>query len=314
MVRADSGFCREAILAWGEAHGVDCVIGLARNERLQAMLRPALDRARERACLCGGAARASAGSSCRTQKTWSRARRVTGRAGRLGDKDNPRFIVTGLARGGEELHAQVYCARGERENRINEQQQDLFADRLSSAGFAANQLRLWLSAFAYVLVERLRAVAVALKGTELAQATAGIIRLGLFKLAARVEVSVLRIRVRLADSSPVAGALRPCAAKIAPVAGLSGSALVPGLPQVSGRGAALPENAQNRLRARARRTLLTGNPFEHGPPPFSLIQPARPGSKKQKPTPLRPECEICGLIPGRDESGDDVNHGQELAN
>ena len=200
VVRADSGFCREAILAWCEAHDVDYVIGLARNDRLLAALRPALDRARERACLCGGVARVFAEFSYRTQKTWSRGRRVIGKAERLGDKDNPRFIVTSLPRDGEALYERVYCARGEMENRIKEQQQDLFAERLSSAGFAANQLRLWLSAFAYVLVERLRAVA--LKGTELAQATAGTIRLKLFKLAARVEVSVRRIRVRLPDASP----------------------------------------------------------------------------------------------------------------
>jgi hypothetical protein len=201
VVRADSGFCREQILAWCEAHGVDYVIGLARNERLLALLTPALDRARERAILCGGTTRVYAEFSYRTQKTWSRPRRVIGKAERLGDKDNPRFIVTSLARNGEELYEKVYCARGEMENRIKEQQQDLFADRLSSAGFAANQLRLWLSAFAYVLVERLRAVA--LKGTALAQASAGTIRLKLFKLAARVEVSVRRIRVRLADASPI---------------------------------------------------------------------------------------------------------------
>ena len=115
----------------------------------------------------------------RTKTSWSRPRRVIGKAERLEGKDNPRFIVTSLARDGQELYESVYCARGEMENRIKEQQQDLFADRLSSAGFAANQLRLWLSAFAYLLVERLRAYA--LKGIELAPATVGTIRLKLFK-------------------------------------------------------------------------------------------------------------------------------------
>jgi hypothetical protein len=199
VVRADSGFCREAILAWCEAHKVDYVLGLARNQRLLTLLTPAMDRARERAILCGGTTRVFAEFSYRTQETWSRSRRVIGKAERLGD--NPRFIVTSPERDAEELYEKVYCARGEMENRIKEQQQDLFADRLSSAGFAANQLRLWLSAFAYTLMERLRAVA--LKGTALSQATAGTIRLKLFKLAARVEVSVRRIRVRLADASPV---------------------------------------------------------------------------------------------------------------
>lgn len=109
--------------------------------------------------------------------------------------------MTSLTRQGDALYEQVYCARGEMENRIKEQQGDLFGERLSCHGFAANQLRLWLSAFAYVLMERLRAIG--LKGTSLAQATAGTIRLRLGKLAARVEISVRRIRVRLAESAPV---------------------------------------------------------------------------------------------------------------
>ena len=177
------------------------MIGLARNASLQAELEPALVRARERACLCGGAARVYHEFNYSTLNSWSRERRVIGKAERLGDKDNPRFIVTNLERGDEALYERVYCARGEMENRIKEQQQDLFADRLSSAGFAANQLRLWLSAFAYTLVERLRAFA--LKGTALAQATAGTIRLKLFKLAARVETSTQRVRVHLSEASPI---------------------------------------------------------------------------------------------------------------
>lgn len=200
VIRADSGFCREEILAWCEAHRVGYVIGLARNARLLEALSPALVRAREQAVLVGGPARVYHEFTYRTRASWSRARRVIGKAERLEGKDNPRFIVTSLPCDGEALYEKVYCARGEMENRIKEQQQDLFADRLSSAGFAANQLRLWLSAFAYQLVERLRALA--LKGTELAQATVGTIRLKLFKLAARVEISVRRIRVRLSEASP----------------------------------------------------------------------------------------------------------------
>jgi hypothetical protein len=201
VLRGDSGFCREAILAWCETHGVDYVIGLARNARLLEELSPALIRAREQAVLVGGTARVFAEFRYQTLETWSCARRVIGKAERLGDKDNPRFIVTSLTRHGDELYEQLYCARGEMENRIKEQQGDLFGERLSSHGFAANQLRLWLSAFAYSLMKRLRAVG--LKGTALAQATAGTIRLRLGKLAARVEVSVRRIRVRLAESAPV---------------------------------------------------------------------------------------------------------------
>ena len=201
VIRADSGFCRDEILSWCEENRVHYVVGLARNARLQTELAPALNRAREKACLCGGAARVYHEFNYRTQNSWSRERRVIGKAERLGDKDNPRFIVTTLEREGEALYEKVYCARGEMENRIKEQQQDLFADRLSSAGFAANQLRLWLSAFAYLLVERLRAFA--LKGTELAQATVGTLRLKLFKLGARVETSTRRIRVRLSEASPI---------------------------------------------------------------------------------------------------------------
>jgi hypothetical protein len=200
VIRADSGFCREAILAWCEAKRVDYVLGLARNARLQAEIEPALARARERACLCGGAARVYHVFDYKTQNTWSRSRRVVAKAERRGEKDNPRFIVTSLPGEAAELYEQVYCARGEMENRIKEQQQDLFGDRLSSAGFKANQLRLWLSAFAYALVERLRAFA--LKGTELAQASVGTIRLKLLKLAARVETSTRRVRVRLSEACP----------------------------------------------------------------------------------------------------------------
>lgn len=200
VIRADSGFCREAILAWCETSRVDYVVGLARNARLQAELEPALALAREKACLCGGAARVYHEFDYKTQNSWSRSRRVVAKAERLGDKDNPRFIVTSLAGEAAELYEKVYCARGEMENRIKEQQQDLFGDRLSSAGFKANQLRLWLSAFAYALVERLRAFA--LKGTELARASVGTIRLKLFKLAARVETSTRRVRVRLSEVCP----------------------------------------------------------------------------------------------------------------
>jgi hypothetical protein len=140
--RADSGFCREAILAWCEAHGVDYVLGLARNARLLEELTPALVRAREQAVLVGGTARVFAEFSYRPLGTWSRARRVIGKAARLGDKDNPQFLVTTLTRRADELYEYVYCARGEMKNRIKEQQGDLFRERLSSHGFVANQLRL----------------------------------------------------------------------------------------------------------------------------------------------------------------------------
>lgn len=200
VLRGDSGFCREPILAWCEAHWVDYVVGLARNSRLLTELEPSLAKACEQAG-ADGTARVYHEFQYKTLDSWSRARRVVGKAERLGDKDNPRFVVTSLARRADQLYERVYCARGEMENRIKEQQGDLFGERLSSHGLAANQLRLWLSAFAYVLMERLRTAT--LKGTELAQATAGTIRLRLLKLAARVEISTRRLRVRLAESAPV---------------------------------------------------------------------------------------------------------------
>jgi len=199
IVRADSGFCRDEILSWCEARNVDYVIGLARNERLLAKLEPAAIRARERACLAGGPTREYCDFEYKTLDSWSRARRVIGKAERLADKDNPRFIVTTLDTDAQELYEETYCARGDMENRVKEQQLEMFANRMSSASFAANQQRLWMSVFAYYLLERMRAIA--LKGGELAKASVGTIRLKLLKQAARVEVSVRRICVRLADQS-----------------------------------------------------------------------------------------------------------------
>jgi hypothetical protein len=158
-------------------------------------------------------ARAFGEFSYQTKDSWSRARRVIGKAEILGEKQNPRFIVTDLT--GEEewaedlpgltdgrtLYEKLYCARGDMENRIKEQQLDLFADRTSTTPFAGNQLRLWFSTFAYLLVARLRGIA--LQGTVLAKATAGTIRLRLFKVAASVVVSVRRVHVRMASAFPL---------------------------------------------------------------------------------------------------------------
>lgn len=201
IVRADSGFCREELMAWCEAHGVFYVLGLARNERLLTLLAPALVRARERACLCGGHTREFAELRYRTLESWSRQRRVVGKAEFLGDKDNPRFIVTNLEQADHAaapLYEQVYCGRGDMENAVKEHQLDLFGERLSCAGFASNDVRLLLASFAQLLLERLRAIG--LKGTALAQATAGTIRVQLLKIAAHVTVSVRRVHVRLASA------------------------------------------------------------------------------------------------------------------
>ncbi len=182
---------------------MDYCLGLARNERLSARLRPTMDAARIRAALCGGHTRDFTEFEYKTLDSWSRARRVIGKAEILGDKDNPRFVVTNLSREEyppQSLYEELYCARGDMENAIKEHQLDLFGERLSCAGFAANEVRLLLSTFAHLLIERLRAIR--LKGTELAAATAGTIRHKLFKIAALVEISIRRVRVRLASACP----------------------------------------------------------------------------------------------------------------
>jgi hypothetical protein len=200
-VRGDSGFCREELMAWCEQHEVFYVLGLARNARLLALLTPALVRARERAVLCGGHTREFAELQYRTLDSWSRERRVVGKAEYLGDKDNPRFIVTNLpaeAHAAAPLYEQVYCGRGEMENAIKEHQLDLFGERLSCHRFASNEVRLLLASFAQLLLERLRKIGLA--GTTLARATAGTIRLQLLKLAAHVTVSVRRVHLRFSSA------------------------------------------------------------------------------------------------------------------
>jgi hypothetical protein len=203
IVRGDSGFCREETMSWCEAHGVDYCLGLARNERLTALLRPTMDRARERAALCGGHTRLFTEFEYRTLDSWRRSRRVIGKAEILGEKDNPRFVVTNLGPADyppQPLYEELYCARGDMENAVKEHQLDLFGERLSCAGFAANELRLLFASFTHLLMERLRSIG--LEGTELARATTGTIRQKLFKIAALVEISVRRIRVRLASACP----------------------------------------------------------------------------------------------------------------
>ena len=200
-VRGDGGFCREELMAWCEAHAVYYVLGLARNARLLELLTPALGRARERACLCGGRTREFADLQYRTLDSWSRERRVVGKAEYLGDKDNPRFIVTNLpadAQPAAPLYEDVYCGRGDMENAIKEHQLDLFGERLSCHGFASNEVRLLLASFAQLLLERLRTIGLA--GTALAAATAGTIRVQLLKLAAHVTVSVRRVHIRFASA------------------------------------------------------------------------------------------------------------------
>lgn len=205
VVRADSGFAREAIMAWCEKHRVDYCFGLQRNSRLQARLNEAFE-SLEQQLEVGTQqlpCRSYRGFHYTTLKSWSRKRRVVGKAEILPKGNNPRFIVTNLPADeweGRSLYEDFYCARGDMENRIKEQQLDLFADRTSTGWMASNQLRLWFSAFAHLMLSRLRAEV--LKGTALAQATLGTIRLKLFKIAARIRVSCRRIHLELSSACP----------------------------------------------------------------------------------------------------------------
>ena len=180
VVRGDSGFCRDAVMSWCEDHDLDYVFGLARNARLVDALGPALDAARAAHERTGGAARRYADFDYRTRKSRRRARRVVGKAEHLARGPNPRFAATSLPRreaSAKRLYEKLYCARGDMENRIEEQQLDLFADRTSAHGMRANQLRLYFSSFAYVLLHGLRRLGA--RGTELARAQCGTLRLKL---------------------------------------------------------------------------------------------------------------------------------------
>jgi hypothetical protein len=208
IVRADSGFAREEIMGWCEAAGVYYCLGLARNNRLVARLGKAfgeLHRAMEEGNTTTPCRR-FADFEYRTKKSWSRSRRVVGKAEILIKGQNPRFIVTNLEASeshrfeADALYEKLYCGRGEMENRIKEAQMDLFADRTSTHWMASNQLRLWFSAFAHLLLSVLRAEV--LRGTALAKATVGQIRLKLFKIAARVKVSCRRVHLELAGGYP----------------------------------------------------------------------------------------------------------------
>jgi hypothetical protein len=203
VLRADSGFARDALMSWCEANGVDYVFGLAKNTRLEREIEAELEEAKRLSEQSARAERLFKDFSYRTLDSWSRERRVIGKAEHLPAGTNPRFIVTSLPASAHEaraLYEEFYCARGDMENRIKEQQLDLFADRTSTATMKANQLRLWFASMAYVLVNRLRELALA--GTALANATAGTIRLKLLKIGALVKLSVRRVKVAMASGCP----------------------------------------------------------------------------------------------------------------
>ena len=203
MIRGDSGFCREPIMRWCEANRVDYLLGLAKNERLIGEIESELDQARQRFEATRQSARLFKDFTFQTRTSWSRPRRVVGKAEHLAKGSNPRFVVTSLsteAFDARSLYEEQYCARGDMENRIKEQQLYLFADRTSAATMRANQLRLWFSSVAYTLTTALRRLG--LKNTRMARARCDTIRLKLLKIGARICVTVRKVWVSLAESCP----------------------------------------------------------------------------------------------------------------
>jgi len=208
LVRADSGFCREELMAWCEAEGVDYVLGLAKNERLKAAIKKELKKAERQYRETRRAVRIFKEFYYKTRKSWSVQRRVVAKAEHLEKGENPRFVVTSLT--AEEwspsaLYEQLYCARGDMENRIKEQLM-LFADRTSTAYLRSNQLRLYFSSVAYVLLQLLRHLG--LQGTELAKAQCTTIRLKLLKIGALIRISVRKVWVSLAGGYPYVALFR----------------------------------------------------------------------------------------------------------
>jgi Transposase DDE domain group 1 len=204
VVRGDSGFCREHLMRWCEDNGVDYLFGLARNTRLLAELEPELRQAEEEFGRTGRASRVFKDFRYRTRDSWSRERRVVGKAEHLAKGANPRFVVTSLsseAFPARPLYEREYCARGDMENRIKEQQRMLFANRVSCSTMRANQVRLCLATVAYVVLRALRQFG--LEGTELASAQCDTIRVRLLKIGAVVRVSVRRVWVALSEAYPL---------------------------------------------------------------------------------------------------------------
>jgi hypothetical protein len=203
VLRADSGFAREALMAWCEVNRVDYLFGLPQNVRLNKEIAAELAEAALESTITGAPARRFKDFMWTTRDSWSRRRRVVGKAENTQGETNPRFVVTSLGHeraDARALYEDLYCARGEMENRIKECQLDLFADRTSAATMRANQLRLWFASMAYVLLDGLRRIG--LKATKLADATCGTIRLKLLKIGALVRISVRRVKIALASAHP----------------------------------------------------------------------------------------------------------------
>jgi hypothetical protein len=219
LLRADSGFTGEDLMAWCEANGVDFLFGLAKNERLIAEIKTELDLAAANSRRSGKPERRFKDFMWTTRASWSRRRRVVAKAEWTHSEANPRFVVTSLRRDeckARYLYEKVYCARGDMENRIKECQLDLYADRTSTATMRANQLRLWFYSMAYVLLCATRRIG--LHDTAFAKATCGTIRLKLLKIGALVRVSVRRIRIAMASACPAAREWGQAAVRLAAAA------------------------------------------------------------------------------------------------
>ena len=206
ILRGDSGFCRNELMSWCENNGVDFVFGLARNQRLRRIIGAEMHEAAEQGNETGKPARVFTEFPYKTKKTkkggWDRERRVAAKAEQIEGKENPRFVVTSLTSeqwAAQALYETLYCGRGDMENRIKEQFR-LFADRVSAETMRANQMRLYLSAMAYVLVSGLRRLG--LKATELAEAQVSTIRTKLLKIGAQIRVTVRKVWVSMASSYP----------------------------------------------------------------------------------------------------------------
>lgn len=223
IVRGDSGFGLPALMDWCEDNRVHYCLGLHRNTRLQELLDPTMAKARARFYLTGASTRVFTQFQYATLQTWRAERRVIGKAEVMREGENPRFVVTNLTAADfsesekfraepQHIYEEVYCARGNMENVLKQQVLDLEADRMSSHYMGANQLRLWMSTFAYLLLERLRTLT--LQGTELARATVGTIRLRILKCAAIINVSVRRVYVQVASSFPLKILYYQCLARL----------------------------------------------------------------------------------------------------
>ena len=224
LVRADSGFARDELMAWCEANGVHFLFGLAKNDRLIGMIAGELAQTEAKSRRTGKPARTFKEFMWTTRDSWSRERRVVAKAEFTEGEANPRFVVTSLTRAAckpKYLYESLYCARGEMENRIKECQLDLYADRTSTATMRANQLRLWFASMAYVLLCALRRIA--LPHTRFDNASCGTIRFKLLKIGALVSVSVRRIKIAMASGCPTAAVWGAAAVRLNAAASARGS-------------------------------------------------------------------------------------------